>query len=458
MPGLPVYKCQRLQPKFRRKLDMIPMPVFPVSVGDIVSNGLKTDYPLEYNEAKHQHWVNQRMSFRRELDNLGDLTKWINSKPTVTELEMLVVEREKKSQKIPLPVTACVHPSGWAINVPCGNGVRVRSLHHKLKEVKWNTCTHERQPSKIIKKLDTHGTERIGRNALQAVFDKANMTENGELDFALELDKRDYRAIERIMKDREHQDLRPTARSPMWSLDPKQSYRRHGAQLLFRPRSEYLQTAQSVENRLEMTLTQQQDTGRTMQEGIQHEEVDVMRTECTGVPVQYAHTQPSSLGGQTAQMVHRFRKLTLEEYLGSMDKCHREKVTVSQATLERALLHPGDHALGALEGSVLRQKGSNSMPRFGGHLLVLEEQATPQNVGKETNMREPPRSRADPNAFWPGKENHVRLYLPRVGLPPEGVLFEHIVRTPVLSPGHWPINDKGYSTSGDIDGQKTYIL
>lgn len=66
--------------------------------------------------------------------------------------------------------------------------------------------------------------------------------------------------------------------------------------------------------------------------------------------------------------------------------------------------------------------------------------------------------RADPNAFWPGQDNHVRLYLPRAEITPEGVLFEHIVRSPAPSPGNWPVNDRGYSTSGDIDGHKAYIL
>ncbi|XP_030632927.1 EF-hand calcium-binding domain-containing protein 12 [Chanos chanos] len=66
--------------------------------------------------------------------------------------------------------------------------------------------------------------------------------------------------------------------------------------------------------------------------------------------------------------------------------------------------------------------------------------------------------RADPNAFWPGREEHVRLYLPQVGFSPGGVLFQCIQHTPAPSPGNWPVSPQGYSTSGDIDGHKVYTL
>ncbi len=65
---------------------------------------------------------------------------------------------------------------------------------------------------------------------------------------------------------------------------------------------------------------------------------------------------------------------------------------------------------------------------------------------------------ADPNAFWPGREDHVRLFLPVMTRSPAMVLFQRIEHTVVPSPGHWPVNHLGYSTSGDIEAHKTYSL
>jgi len=65
---------------------------------------------------------------------------------------------------------------------------------------------------------------------------------------------------------------------------------------------------------------------------------------------------------------------------------------------------------------------------------------------------------ADPNAFWPGKEDHVRLFLPVVTNSPAKVLFQRIERTVAPSPGNWPVNHLGYSTSGDIEARKMYSL
>lgn len=65
---------------------------------------------------------------------------------------------------------------------------------------------------------------------------------------------------------------------------------------------------------------------------------------------------------------------------------------------------------------------------------------------------------ADPNAFWPGREDHVRLLLPVMTRSPAMVLFQHIEHSATPSPGSWPINHLGYSTSGDIEACKIYTL
>eukprot|EP00063_Salmo_salar_P013459 XP_013988294.1 PREDICTED: EF-hand calcium-binding domain-containing protein 12 isoform X2 [Salmo salar] len=512
--------------------------------GDRVSGAPMTVMPLEGNDAKHQDWVNQRRSFRRQFDSLGDLSKWVNSKPTVTELEMLVVEREKKKQRTPSPVlgftltppealkartrASPTRPSRRA-NVP-----RARAVRSPLREVKEeglpvvpehlddlvSTLSGMEGDTVTVKDL----AEGIKAWSLErekeesASWGRRGLTERGEL----ELEKGCNREIERV-RGREQRSPSIPARRPVWSRGLKRGSGRHGAQLLPLPSPELcLQAPLSLEEQQEQALIQQHRRNR-IKEGMQDEEVlAIMKTVCTGNTTQDAHSHPSSLGGDTARAVDRFRRQCLAEYLDSLDQCHTQGVTVNQATLERVLLHPGDHVLERPESLVLRQAGTNPMPGCGGRLRTwigyssstprggeekeeeehdLEEEATLHKVCKDTslypphrsvrrgpkmmtlstgraevrhktecwltreeythmtsNMREPSSRRADPNAFWTGKDNHVRLYLPRVGLSPEGVLFEHIIRSPAPSPGSWPVNDRGYSTSGDIDGHKAYTL
>ncbi|XP_036806270.1 EF-hand calcium-binding domain-containing protein 12 isoform X3 [Oncorhynchus mykiss] len=514
--------------------------------GDRVSGAPITVMPLEVNDTKHQDWVNQRRSFRRQFDSLGDLSKWVNSKPTVTELEMLVVEREKKKQRTPSPVlgftltppealkartrASPTRPSRRA-NVP-----RTHAARSQLREVKEeglpvvpehlddlvSTLSGMEGDTVTVKDLaegiKAWSLEREKEESTS--WGRRGLTERGEL----ELEKGCNREIERV-RCREQRSPSILARRPVWSRGLKRGSGRHGAQLLPLPSPELcLQTPLSLEEQQEQALIQQHRRNRN-KEGMQDEEVlAIMRTVCTGNTTQDAHSHPSSLGGDTARVLDKFRRQCLGEYLDSLDQCHTQGVAVNQATLERVLLHPGDHVLKGPESLLLRQAGTNPMPGCGGRLRTwigyssstprggeekeeeehgLEEEAALHKVCKDTsvrrgpkmmtlstgraevghktecrltreeythmtsvyvlfvwssNMREPSSRRADPNAFWTGQDNHVRLYLPRVGLSPEGVLFEHIIRSPAPSPGSWPVNDRGYFTSGDIDGHKAYTL
>ncbi|XP_010879882.1 uncharacterized protein si:dkey-197j19.5 isoform X2 [Esox lucius] len=501
--------------------------------GDKGSSPSKKDLLLESYDAKHQDWVNQRRSFRRQFDSLGDLSRWVNTKPTVTELEMLVVERGKITQKIPsripdyslIPLQDCkasvrdsvTRPSRQT-NIPRMSAVGVRSLLPEdgipvVQEQLENSVSSLRGIEG--KTVDVNDLAEDIRMEERFSWDHRNLPEKGEQGSPLGVDTGGGRDIERV-RGRRQWALSPVARRPVWSCGPKSGLGKCGVLPL--PSSNCLQIPLSVEDEQEQALIQQHRRNR-MKGVIQDEEVlAIMRTVCTGNPIQDAHSNPSSLGGDTAHLVDRFRRQCLGEYLDSLDKCHNKGVNVNQATLERVLLHPGDHVLEGPQCLVLRQAGSKPMPGCGSRLREwigyscstpqgqegdhgLEEEATPQKVCQQTirytsrssvhqgtkimtrstgcaevkqktkhwltgeeyaqmtsNMGGPSSRRADPNAFWPGQDNHVRLYLPRMGLSPEGVLFEHIVHSPAPSPCTWPINNRGYSTSGDIEGHKTYIL
>lgn len=59
------------------------------------------DMPVQQSKAfpadrikETQDWVRERRAFRKMLDGTGNLSQWTENKPTVTELELKVAERE----------------------------------------------------------------------------------------------------------------------------------------------------------------------------------------------------------------------------------------------------------------------------------------------------------------------------------------------------------------------------
>ncbi|KAJ7999182.1 hypothetical protein DPEC_G00212750 [Dallia pectoralis] len=466
-----------------------------------------------------EDWVNERRCLRRQLDSLGDVTRWVRSKQMVTELEIMVVEREKKTPKSPsrvpdynmTPPRACQASVRARVTCPSRqpNVPRMRAVDVRFSLPEVGILVVPEQLETPVSSLRGVEANKLNVNELagdietcteEEIFhgDHRNLPEKEKQGSPLGVDTGGPWDISR-MRGRQQGTLSPAVLRPVWSCAPQPGLELRGDQLLTFP--------SSVVDQQERALIQQHRRNRIKQGMIRDEEVlAMMRTVCTGNQIQDAHSNPSSLGGDAGRLVDRFRRQCLGEYLGTLEKCHNEGVTVNQATLERVLLHPGDSSLRGSE-CLLRQAGSNPMPGCGNRLSPwtgynsrapeeeeeddhdLEEEdishkvchetircpsrssvhqgikqktkhwASREEIGQMTkNMRGPSGHSADPNAFWPGQDNHVRLYLPRIGLPPEGVLFEHIVHCPAPSTGTWPINNKGYFTSGDIEGHKTYIL
>ncbi|XP_036425557.1 EF-hand calcium-binding domain-containing protein 12 [Colossoma macropomum] len=185
------------------------------------------------------------------------------------------------------------------------------------------------------------------------------------------------------------------------------------------------------------------------------------------------HSYPSTLGGHTGKAVESFRRQSLREYLDSLEQCQQHKLPISPTTLQRVFLHPGDAS--GCKGLALRQVSSSAFLGCGERLRGQvsysnssqkgkkeeneeEQESTLHKVHRERSRRQPLTRRADPNAFWPGHDGHVQLYQPVMSNHPESALFQLVVHTPTPSPGHWPVNQAGYFTSGDISAHKTYIL
>lgn len=64
-----------------------------------------TSYPGN-KPVEHPEWISDRKAFREALDRMGDLRRWLHNKPILTDLEVLVAEREGRTKKISLPETS----------------------------------------------------------------------------------------------------------------------------------------------------------------------------------------------------------------------------------------------------------------------------------------------------------------------------------------------------------------
>ncbi|XP_026069077.1 EF-hand calcium-binding domain-containing protein 12 [Carassius auratus] len=373
--------------------------------------------------AEHPDWIRDRKAFREALESMGDLRRWLHNKPILTDSEFLVMERDRQAQRMSsLPPETSIAPSAPDAITSS------RELRREVEEV--NSFLRMCEPCNLFKLLDWNETGQLKRVDLCNQFKKEGFFIQPERLNVLmsSLNSKDGNSV--TVEDlaagiqawsRKHQENEEQQSNPgYWNADcEKRIGSRH-----------YLPIHGG-----------EKDDQKGMQDvevlAIMRRVLAASKTSC-----------PSSLGGPMGREVDRFRRLCFREYLKSLEQCQRQALNVSQATLQKVLLHPGDMSM----SSIFKLGGKG---HFGTPKTHQAEGGT--NKGHK-EMKKQPVCWADPNAFWPGREDHVRLFLPVKTSSPAMVLFQRIETTVLPSPGHWPVNHLGYSTSGDIEARKTYTL
>ncbi|XP_016127595.1 EF-hand calcium-binding domain-containing protein 12 isoform X1 [Sinocyclocheilus grahami] len=358
-------------------------------------------------------WISDRKAFREALERMGDLRRWLRNKPILTDMEVLVMERDRQAKRMSsLPPRTSIVPPTDAVTSP-------RALRRELEEVKrfLRMC----EPCNLSKLLDWNGTGKLKRVDLSALFKKEGFSIHPERLNVLmsSLNSKDGNSVTvEVLAasiqawSRKHEENEEQQSSPgYWNADcegrigSRHHLPVHGDE---KDDQEVLQDVEVL--------------------AIMRRVLAATKTSC-----------PSSLSGPVGREVDRFRRLCFSEYLKSLEQCQRQGLNVSQATLQKVLLHPGD--------------------KFGGYFGTPKTHRVEGGAHKgHKKMKKHPVCWVDPNAFWPGREDHVRLFLPVMTSSPAMVLFQRIEHTVVPSPGHWPVNHLGYSTSGDIEAHKTYSL
>ncbi|KTG37791.1 hypothetical protein cypCar_00006820 [Cyprinus carpio] len=373
--------------------------------------------------AEHPDWIRDRKAFREALEGMGDMRRWLHNKPILTDLEVLVMERERQAKRMSsLPPETCIVPSAPdAVTSP-------RELRREVEEVNSFLCMCE--PCNLSKLLDWNKTGKLQRVDLCAQFKKEGFFIQPERLNVLmsSLNSKDGNSV--TVEDlsagiqawsRKHQENEDQQTNPgHWNADCE---KRIGSRHYLPIRGEE----------------------KDDQEGMQDVEVlAIMRRVLAATKT----SCPSSLSGPVGREVDRFRRLCFREYLKSLEQCQQQALNVSQATLQKVLLYPGDMSM----SSIFKLGGK-------GHFRITKTHQAEGGAHKgHKKMKKQPVCWADPNAFWPGREDHVRLFLPVMTSSPAMALFQRIETTVLPSPGHWPVNHLGYSTSGDIEARKMYTL
>ncbi|XP_051987116.1 uncharacterized protein si:dkey-197j19.5 [Xyrauchen texanus] len=142
------------------------LPDTPASENRCASLHMFTHYPGKKPE-EHPEWVSERKAFRQALDGMGDLRRWLHSKPILTDMEVFITQREGQAKMMSLSFPEkCNYPSPPdAAASPC-------ALKHEVEEVKRYLRTFKLLACNLSKYLDWHGTGKIKRADLHVMFEK----------------------------------------------------------------------------------------------------------------------------------------------------------------------------------------------------------------------------------------------------------------------------------------------
>nr|XP_005166153.2 uncharacterized protein si:dkey-197j19.5 isoform X2 [Danio rerio] len=405
MDKMSIFPPTRPQPTCHDARPAVPASDHSGATAQLFYNRFPEDKP-----AEHPDWISDRRAFRRAVDGMGNLRKWINNKPILSDLEIHIAERDRRAKRI----SASFPPESH------------RTLQRDVEEVK--CFLRMREACSFSKLLDWNGTGRLKRADLSTLFKKKG--------FLIPPERMNVLMSSLNSKDGDSVTVDDLAAAiQTWSRKHQER------ELNLNPDNE---KEISSGPHFKTHVDQRDD-----QEGLQDVEVFVIMRRCLS-------SSPSALSGSMAREVDRFRRLCSSAYLKSLEQCQRQGLNVSQATLQRVLLHPSDLNLysSKLQGKAhLGCRGPEQ-----GLTFIRKPKTLQVQNGAHRDKKKQSTGWADSNAFWPGKEDHVRLFLPVKTSSPAMVLFQHIERTAVPSPGHWPVNHLGYSTSGDIEARKMYSL
>uniref|UniRef100_A0A7M4ES83 EF-hand calcium binding domain 12 n=1 Tax=Crocodylus porosus TaxID=8502 RepID=A0A7M4ES83_CROPO len=194
------------------------------------------------------------------------------------------------------------------------------------------------------------------------------------------------------------------------------------------------------------------------------------------------HCLPSMMEGEVAESINRYRQVAHRSYVKCVKLCREQNIPVTEDTLAKVLLHPGDRII--KEGKhmlKIRQPGAYYNPIPGGGTFQVhpwtgggvlkrswkvEEELMTDHIlfCRQLPVTSTHYCKTENNRFWPGQQLDKLCYLPQTKPVQGQAMFKHIQQTKPAYPSiynpyrSWPINERGYLTYGDIEIQKKYSI
>ncbi|KAF6099158.1 EF-hand calcium binding domain 12 [Phyllostomus discolor] len=462
-------------------------------------------------------WLSQRLKFRQELESFGNIDRWLRNKSRLTPSEAKILHMPPKEHE----TQAMAHlPIAGATNKK-----NLRPAHQMVPELQLPKPSalstlysylhsHKIKILEVFKKLEQSETHRISREkfimALKAIgVPLGNQEVEDIVIYLSSLDKHNSITVD-ILASTYKQWFLPQQRSTLHTT--RKDYRsvkqraspQHPPKNVAprRPKMDLL-TVPVVDTKTEarpLTLEEKADVNRRYWEQKRHDKAMIPCIEymewCHRVHSGNKHFDnhclPSTISGDTSELINLYRRDTFLVYLQCQKLCEYYGLPLSEDILIKALLYPGDKIIFQKDRvRPIRQPGGyySDFKVFGPTQALLRSLGFKESMAKKTDKKpqkkikqihfkefeeftrklkeKRPRGpqQTHPNFFWPGHLlDKLQLYLPTVTTDRSLALFSCIQQRPNVystaccSNYWWPIKNMNYMTCGYYDAPKVYHL
>ncbi|XP_043934566.1 EF-hand calcium-binding domain-containing protein 12 [Protopterus annectens] len=357
-----------------------------------------------------QEWIAERIQFRKQLDNIGNVEAWLEGKSLLTELEIRVLEgnEKKKSTECSIPISPILKEKDsassqqirWSksrsitpiIRRPSPQAFEI--LHHYLQK-------HGLRLIDLFRRAKKNKKGKMTREEFQKVILEANIpvdeTQLDDLMVYLTNEDADSISFKELvagyrlwkLENREEQKsvYESVSSGRSTCLEQEQSLHKHplsadSSRVLTRNVSavstvKFISACSSrsspllevppenLEEWVSMDYEDMEEMGKRDRERRRRlkltfldvdssEECSVVKTGNLAID---SHSLMSTLSGEWGESIDQYRRTTFKEYMQVLQLCQRYNVELTEKLLERVLLHPGDRPVSKCKQQLPRKQG-----------------------------------------------------------------------------------------------------
>ncbi|XP_076216249.1 EF-hand calcium-binding domain-containing protein 12-like isoform X2 [Aptenodytes patagonicus] len=421
-----------------------------------------TEEGLQTMEA----WIQARRQFRTELESLGDIEKWLTQKPSLSYQEKrcwqrIKAQRADRKAAVKSAVTDSPDHSPPKSRQPRKKGIvplvcapypqALVTLHNLLQKQKLRMVDVFKKAGMDRRKITRADFIRVIKETKVPISDKdledvvIFLTSSKPGNFIspedligcqkqwLEMRKGQSQETKTGVEAQFQKDTWKTATCPPSAGDAARQMKPHAPT---KPERKLIHLEVPPVNtepeRRHLSYDEMEEIGKLVRERRRWEknkDSPIERKEkCRMVrsgdgPVD-EHCLPSTVEADLGELVDRYRQNAVMSYLKSSQLCKDRNVHITEPTLQRALLHPGDKII--KEGEDVRK-----IRQPGGYYSTgRADAASPGSQDEEAENRRLQRNKmqkSNDNNFWPGHLlDKLCLYFPEKQHDRAHALFSYV--------------------------------